>query len=131
LFCLPPESGFGWRLAVSLQFRAFHYYFKIHNTAKSSRLKEISLGASDQVIVFFHFAKYKIVGLSLTLARIGLYYFCIMTSSTKNITPLLNTMVLQQDMLDIYTCSFTEFLPFCSKLYYFSNFKDFNTPNQG
>lgn len=25
-----------------------------------------------------------------------------------------------------YTCSFTEFLPFCVKLYYFSNFKDFN-----
>ncbi len=24
-------------------------------------------------------------------------------------------------------CSFTEFLPFCLKLYYFSNFKDFKT----
>ena len=24
-------------------------------------------------------------------------------------------------------CSFTEFSPFCSELYYFSNFKDFNT----
>lgn len=31
------------------------------------------------------------------------------------------------DMSDCYTCSFTEFSPFCPKLYYFSNFKDFNT----
>lgn len=31
------------------------------------------------------------------------------------------------DMSDCYTCSFTEFYPFCLKLYYFSNFKDFNT----
>ena len=31
------------------------------------------------------------------------------------------------DMRDSYTCSFTEFYPFCIKLYYFSNFKDFNT----
>lgn len=27
----------------------------------------------------------------------------------------------------ILYCSFTEFFPFCIKLYYFSNFKDFNT----
>jgi len=31
------------------------------------------------------------------------------------------------DTRDAYTCSFTEFLPFCRKLYCFSNFKDFNT----
>ena len=31
------------------------------------------------------------------------------------------------DTTDAYTCSFTEFFPFCSKLYYFSNFKDFST----
>ena len=31
------------------------------------------------------------------------------------------------DMRDCYTCSFPEFLPFCSQLYYFSSFKDFNT----
>ena len=30
------------------------------------------------------------------------------------------------DTTDAYTCSFTEFLPFCSALYYFSNFKEFN-----
>jgi len=30
------------------------------------------------------------------------------------------------DMRDYFTCSFTEFFPFCIKLYYFSNFKDFN-----
>ena len=34
------------------------------------------------------------------------------------------------DMKDYYICSFTEFAPFCLKLYYFSNFKDFNTPAQ-
>ena len=27
-------------------------------------------------------------------------------------------------------CSFTEFFPFCKKLYYFSNFKDFNKLTQ-
>jgi len=26
-----------------------------------------------------------------------------------------------------YICSFTEFLPFCLDLYYFSSFKDFNS----
>ena len=31
------------------------------------------------------------------------------------------------DMTNSYTCSFTEFFPFCARLYYFSNFKDFNT----
>jgi hypothetical protein len=31
------------------------------------------------------------------------------------------------DMSDFYTGSFTEFYPFCHKLYYFSNYKDFNT----
>ncbi len=34
---------------------------------------------------------------------------------------------VELDMRDDYTCSFTEFFPFCIKLYYFSNFKDFNT----
>lgn len=31
------------------------------------------------------------------------------------------------DMSDCYTWSFPEFVPFCAQLYYFSNFKDFNT----
>ena len=31
------------------------------------------------------------------------------------------------DMSDCYTWSFPEFVPFCKQLYYFSNFKDFNT----
>jgi len=31
------------------------------------------------------------------------------------------------DMRDFYTCSFTEFYPFCKELYYFSTFKDFST----
>lgn len=29
-----------------------------------------------------------------------------------------------------YICSFTEFLPFCLDVYYFSTFKDFNTSDQ-
>ena len=43
--------------------------------------------------------------------------------TSSSISP--NRLVL--DMRDCYTCSFTEFAPFCIKLYYFSNFKDFNT----
>jgi hypothetical protein len=31
------------------------------------------------------------------------------------------------DMSDCYTWSFPEFVPFCPQLFYFSNFKDFNT----
>jgi hypothetical protein len=34
------------------------------------------------------------------------------------------------DMSDCYTCSFPEFIPFCSSLFYFSTFKDFNTVAQ-
>ena len=34
------------------------------------------------------------------------------------------------DTTDSYTCSFTEFFPFCSSLYYFSSFKDFNTSSR-
>lgn len=33
---------------------------------------------------------------------------------------------LMLDMTDSYTCSFTEFRPFCINLYYISNFKDFS-----
>lgn len=34
------------------------------------------------------------------------------------------------DGTDRYTCSFTEFSPFCAELYYFSSYKDFNTFSQ-
>lgn len=34
------------------------------------------------------------------------------------------------DTRDCFTCSFTEFSPFCPELYYFSTFKDFNTLTQ-
>lgn len=34
------------------------------------------------------------------------------------------------DMSDCYTCSFPEFVPFCSCLYYFSSFKIFKTLTQ-
>jgi len=41
------------------------------------------------------------------------------------ITPMVRHLVL--DMSDCYTWSFPEFIPFCPELFYFSNFKDFNT----
>ncbi|MEP7278575.1 MAG: hypothetical protein ABI813_08035 [Bacteroidota bacterium] len=49
-----------------------------------------------------------------------------MTGSTNNII-VLQGEYLPIDGRDAYTCSFQEFLPFCVKLYYFSNFKDFKT----
>lgn len=45
-----------------------------------------------------------------------------------NNSGILRRIVL--DMRERFTCSFTEFFPFCKKLYYFSNFKDFNTFSQ-
>lgn len=30
-----------------------------------------------------------------------------------------------RDTTDCFTCSFTEFMPFCFKLYYFSSYKAF------
>ena len=44
-----------------------------------------------------------------------------------NIPFVQTNQLVMVDMRDSYTCSFAEFLPFCNKLYYFSNFKDFNT----
>ncbi|WP_162946248.1 hypothetical protein [Chitinophaga barathri] len=32
-----------------------------------------------------------------------------------------------QDVMPLYTCISKQFRTFCKKLYYFSNFKDFNT----
>jgi hypothetical protein len=50
-----------------------------------------------------------------------------MTGKSLNMHPTRISQPLMVDMRDVYTCSFTEFLPFCSKLYYFSSFKDFGT----
>ncbi len=50
-----------------------------------------------------------------------------MTGIIKYIPINLHKKHVVLDMTDSYTCSFTEFFPFCIKLYYFSNFKDFNT----
>lgn len=38
--------------------------------------------------------------------------------------------IIVLNLSDFHTCSFTEFVPFCPELYYFSNFKDFNTNTQ-
>jgi len=54
------------------------------------------------------------------------YYVCVMTiAGTYMKAPVAIHVIL--DMSDSYTCSFTEFYPFCKHLYYFSTFKDFNT----
>jgi hypothetical protein len=53
-----------------------------------------------------------------------------MAGSIKNRVSGIHKKHLVLDMTDSYTCSFTEFYPFCIKLYYFSNFKDFNTLSQ-
>ena len=49
-----------------------------------------------------------------------------MTGVVRYIPPFFIHNRLVLDMRDCFTCSFTEFFPFCIKLYYFSNFKDFN-----
>ena len=38
--------------------------------------------------------------------------------------------ILAPDVNESYLSSFTEFSPFCSELFYLSNFKDFNTHTQ-
>ncbi|HMR91096.1 MAG TPA: hypothetical protein PKC69_02235 [Chitinophagaceae bacterium] len=37
----------------------------------------------------------------------------------------LSSCYVNPDMRDCYTCSFTEFYPFCPELYYFSSLKKF------
>jgi hypothetical protein len=50
-----------------------------------------------------------------------------MRGKRRNISVTWAKKFLVVDMRDFYTCSFTEFFPFCNKLYYFSNYKDFST----
>jgi hypothetical protein len=49
-----------------------------------------------------------------------------MTGIITNIHSGFHKKHIVLDMTNSYTCSFTEFLPFCIRLYYFSNFKDFS-----
>ena len=50
-----------------------------------------------------------------------------MTRNRKHITLTAPAPLVQWDLRDSFTGSFAEFVPFCSRLYYFSNFKDFST----
>lgn len=50
-----------------------------------------------------------------------------MARSYKHITLCAPAFLVQWDLRDCFTGSFPEFVPFCSRLYYFSNFKDFST----
>lgn len=50
-----------------------------------------------------------------------------MLAKKKNIIMRNAERHIEVDMTDSFTCSFTEFYPFCLKLYYFSSLKDFNT----
>jgi hypothetical protein len=54
-----------------------------------------------------------------------------MTGSTihNNITRFVRYIIL--DISNDVTWSFPEFVPFCPRLYYFSNFKDFNIAASG
>ena len=58
------------------------------------------------------------------------YAFKSMAGSIRNRSLKTHIRQIILDTKDCCTCSFTEFVPFCLKLYYFSNFKDFNTPAQ-
>lgn len=53
--------------------------------------------------------------------------FAPMIRNSKHITPCAPAPVVLWDLRDCFTESFPEFVPFCSRLYYFSNFKDFST----
>lgn len=50
-----------------------------------------------------------------------------MTCISKHITLSSPVPVVQWNLRDCFTESFPEFVPFCNRLYYFSNFKDFST----
>jgi len=50
-----------------------------------------------------------------------------MTSISKHIVSTITRKYVVLDTRDFYTCSFTEFFPFCHKRYFISNYKDFNT----
>ncbi len=53
-----------------------------------------------------------------------------MINNSINIVQSLNNRYTVPALRAFDICSFTEFFPFCKKLYYFSNFKDFNTFTQ-
>jgi hypothetical protein len=53
--------------------------------------------------------------------------FVNMTTRNTYNTTLCSGIPLVLDMSDCYTWSFPEFLPFCSRLYYFSSYKEFDS----
>jgi len=53
-----------------------------------------------------------------------------MSDIMQNKTLTISEKHIGFNTMNSYICSFTEFLPFCLKVYYFSNFKDFNTRAQ-
>jgi hypothetical protein len=73
---------------------------------------------------------YWVFRLSLAKLPYIIGIFVTMTGTIKNTQFSLHKKHIVLDMTDCYTCSFTEFLPFCNKLYYFANFKDFSTLSQ-
>lgn len=50
-----------------------------------------------------------------------------MTRCINHIASSYPDTIVVWDLRDCFTESFPEFVPFCSKLYYFSNYKDFST----
>jgi hypothetical protein len=54
-----------------------------------------------------------------------------MAYSLQHIKPVLPKGYIILDMSDDFTCSFPEFVPFCTDLYYFSSYKRFSSSLPG
>jgi hypothetical protein len=65
----------------------------------------------------------------LTNPKAFLYYVCCMPGKQKIKSTIITRHVVVLDTRDCFTCSFTEFLPFNSAMYYYSSFKAFKALN--
>lgn len=55
------------------------------------------------------------------------YIWLLMQTPAIHINPGVVTTFIVRDTRACFISSFTEFFPFCPKLYYFSTFKDFSS----
>ena len=70
------------------------------------------------------------ISFSLSIKFRFVYYIGHMTRALKHILSNFRKQYIILDNPEREICSFTEFVPFCHKLYFISNYKDFNTPAQ-
>ena len=59
--------------------------------------------------------------------RVKSYMFAFVKDNLHIIKQLSGEKIVPLDLSDSFTWSFPEFVPFCSHLYYYSSYKDFNT----